>query len=534
MVTHSNNTVVALHRLSVKLILLISGTLILFLTAYTWFTTSQLRENLSRSLSRNSYELSEIVVGSTRHGMLLNRKEDVHQIINTIGQQPGVDRIRIYNKTGEIVFSTDSTEIGKMADSDAEACIVCHLSSGEIVSDLPADQMMRIFTSESGSQMLGLIHPINNEKDCYTSECHAHEKSKSILGVVDIIVPTESMNQTIAENNKNIITGALVITSLLSGLTFLFIMQYINKPIHRLVVGIKEVSNGNLSYKINLDSNDEFGTVSNEFDTMTEKLNSAYKELHEWSETLNDKVEQKNAELKKIYEQITQIEKLASLGKLSATVAHELNNPLEGILTFARVIKKKLEKQNKDEHKEIISFLDVIGDESARCGRIVKDLLLFSRHQEEVRHPADITYLIEKALLLINHHFQINKITIEKNYASDLPPVTCDPQKIEQALVALLMNAVEAMSSGGVIRIDSSVNHGKVYIEITDQGKGIEDKDLPYIFEPFYSTKKEQKGTGLGLAVVYGIVTSHGGTISVKETSSKGTTIEIILPVEIT
>ncbi|MBV6511363.1 MAG: Adaptive-response sensory-kinase SasA [Ignavibacteriaceae bacterium] len=522
-----------MHRLSVKLILLISGTLILFLTAYTWFTTSQLRENLSVSLSRNSYELSEIVVGSTRYGMLLNRKEDVHQIINTIGQQPGVDRIRIYNKNGEIVFSTDSSEIGKMADPNAEACIVCHLPNGEIVSALPSDQLIRLFTSEDGRQMLGLIHPINNEKDCYTAECHAHEKDRSLLGVVDVIVPTEMMNQTIAENNKNIIYSALVITILLSGLTFLFIMQYINRPIHKLVEGIKQVSEGNLNYKINLSSNDEFGTVSGEFDQMTEKLNTAYMELHEWSETLNEKVEQKNAELKKIYEQITQIEKLASLGKLSATVAHELNNPLEGILTYARVIKKKLEKQSKDEHKEIISFLEVIGDESARCGRIVKDLLLFSRQQEEVRQPADITHLIEKALLLINHHFQINKITIIRNYALSLPQVTCDPQKIEQALVALLMNAVEAMGPGGSITITTAFSHGKLYISITDQGKGIEDKDLPYIFEPFYSTKKEQKGTGLGLAVVYGIITSHGGTISVKETSVNGTTIEIILPVEL-
>lgn len=520
-----------MHRLSVKLILLISGTVILFLTGFTLLTTAQLRTNLSESLSRNSYQLSEIVVKSTRHGMLLNRKEDVHEIIRSIGEQEGVNKIRIYNKTGEIVFSTDSSEVGKYANTKAEACIMCHQPDGSIVAELPPDQMMRMFTNEAGERVLGLIHPIRNEMDCYTAECHAHPKDRAILGVIDIIVPTASMNATIAGLNKNIVVSSIMLTIVLSGISGLFIFQYVNKPINKLVNGIQEVSKGNLSHKINFDSNDELGVVSDEFDAMTDKLKTAYDQLHEWSQTLNLKVEEKNLELKKIYEQINQIEKLASLGKLSATVAHELNNPLEGILTFSKLIIKKLQKYENEEHKEIISFLGVIAEESSRCGRIVKDLLLFSRQQDEIRKSANLTDLIDKSLLLIRHHFEINRITIFKHYESEPLILVCDPQRIEQAMVALLMNAVEAMSPGGKLMVKAGKDGENCFIQITDTGKGISEKDLPYIYEPFYSTKAEQKGTGLGLAVVYGIVTAHKGKIHVKETSPQGTTIELILPV---
>jgi len=520
-----------LHRLSVKLILLISGTVILFLAGFTFITTAQLRTNLSESLSRNSYQLSEIVVSSTRHGMLLNRKDDVHEIIRSIGKQEGVNKIRIYNKTGEIVFSTDSLEIGKMADTRADACIVCHQKDGSISAELPPDQMMRMYKNEKGEDVLGLIHPIRNEKDCYTSECHAHSVDRAVLGVIDIIVPTDSMNATIAGLNKNIVISAIILTVLLSGLSGMFIFKYVNKPVHKIVEGIKEVSRGNLSHKIDFKSNDELGVVSEEFDSMTDKLKTAYDQLQEWSQTLNQRVEEKNLELKKIYEQINQIEKLASLGKLSATVAHELNNPLEGILTFSKLIIKKLQKYKSSEHDEIISFLGVIAEESARCGRIVKDLLLFSRQQDEVRVLSNAGDLIDKSLLLIRHHFEINKITVIKEYKSSDLSLVCDPQRIEQAMVALLMNAVEAMPQGGQLCIKAGKTKEHCFIQIIDSGKGISEKDLPYIFEPFYSTKTEQKGTGLGLAVVYGIITGHKGNIYVKETSDNGTTIEITLPV---
>jgi len=196
-------------------------------------------------------------------------------------------------------------------------------------------------------------------------------------------------------------------------------------------------------------SKDELGSAANEFTKMAVKLDKAYQEIKEWSETLNHKVQEKNEELKKIYEQITQIEKLASLGKLSATVAHELNNPLEGILTYSKLISKKLTKQGDDSHKDILSYLTLISDESSRCGKIVKDLLLFSRKGEGEYERNNLAQIIDKSLILINHHLEIQKIELTKTFEDYNIEIMCDSQKIEQALIAVLINAIEAMSEGG-------------------------------------------------------------------------------------
>jgi len=300
----------------------------------------------------------------------------------------------------------------------------------------------------------------------------------------------------------------------------------------KLSKGMEELGNGNLNYRISIDSKDELGKMASRFNDMSTKLNSAYNEIKDWSENLNVKVQQKNEELKKIYEQITQVEKLTSLGKLSATVAHELNNPLEGILTYSKLIAKKLNKlNNEDGFSEIHRFLQLISDESARCGKICKDLLLFSHRGEGIFEPELFTSIIEKCLALINHHFEIYKINVKKDYKDKDLVIACDSQKIEQALVAVFMNAAEAMQDEGTMTITLSSELNHLALRITDEGSGISSSDLPHIFEPFYTTKNNIKGTGLGLSVAYGIIKQHNGNIIVEHTSIRGTTFKITLPI---
>lgn len=208
--------------------------------------------------------------------------------------------------------------------------------------------------------------------------------------------------------------------------------------------------------------------------------------------------------MKNIYEQIVQVEKLASLGKLSATVAHELNNPLEGILTYSKLVTKKLEKlDDKEKYEDIIKILQLISDESSRCGRIVKDLLHFS-HQDDIKFVhSSIKDIINRAIKLMSHHFQINNVKIKLDFKIDDIYIECDAQRIEQALIAILVNAVEAMTEGGTITISVSKELDKAVIRINDEGKGIPPEVLPHIFEPFFTTKDKVKDTGLGLAVIY-------------------------------
>jgi two-component system NtrC family sensor kinase len=220
-------------------------------------------------------------------------------------------------------------------------------------------------------------------------------------------------------------------------------------------VGTKEISSGNLDYKIKINTRDEIGGLAKSFNRMTEDLTEAKKEITEWSNELEQRVDQKTKELKKTQEGILQIEKMASLGKLSATVAHELNNPMAGILTYSKLIQKKLQRDNllPKEKEAILNYLKIIEDESDRSGSIVKNLLLFSRKQEKDIRPHQINSIIEKALQLIRHHLELNSVNLQKQLQKDLPVVYVDENQIKQALLALFVNAAEAMEKDGVLTI---------------------------------------------------------------------------------
>lgn len=519
-----------LNKLSVRLILSLSFVLIITTSIFTYFILSSLETDLTKTRFQSAYNLADIITKSTRYSMLLNRNEDVRQIITTIGTEEGVKGIRIYNKQGEIIYSTDSTEIFQMVDMNAEACYKCHQPDVLLKSLTPEDRM-RIITTESGERTLGLINPIKNEPDCSSAPCHAHSPEIEILGVLDVMLSLKALDEIKATTRSTIIINSTFIIISIALFSGFFIVILVNKPIKRLTNGIKEVGSGNLKYKIDVKSNDELGQVAKQFNAMSIDLDKAYQEIKDWSETLNLKVMEKTEELKKIYDQVIQIEKLASLGKLSATVAHELNNPLEGILTYSKLVAKMLRKnQTNNEYENMINYLELISDESSRCGKIVKDLLLFSHKGDEELIDDNIISVVDKSIKLIKHHLHINNIKLEKEFSTDNITLKCNPQKIQQALMSILINGIEAMSVGGTLKVKVNEEKGIVVIRITDQGNGIAEIDLPHIFEPFFSTKEIGKGTGLGLAVTYGIIKQHNGVIEVEKTSEKGTTFKISIP----
>lgn len=521
-----------LSKLSVKLIIIISAVLLLNLAIYTILTVRELKREITGGLLENAYNVSDIVKKSARYSMLLNRSEDVQQIIKTVGSEKGVHKIRVYNKIGEIKYSSDSKEIAQSLDMNSEACNICHYNNNKLTS-LSFDKMIRYYNDEKGQRVLGFINPIYNEPDCYNAACHYHEPDKAVLGVLDLIIYTNKIDAIIDSNVRNILYGSLIIMVMIAFSSAVAIAFVINSPIKKISRGISEIAAGNLSYKIDVTSRDELGEMAHQFNEMSAELERATREIKEWNETLNTKVQEKNQELKKIYEQIVHVEKLASLGKLSATVAHELNNPLEGILTYSKLILKILGKQNTEgKHDNLLKYLELIADESARCGRIVKDLLLFSHTNETQNQSQDIRQIMDKGLTLINHHLQINKIRLLKVYDQTVVPVICDAQKIEQAMLSIIMNAIEAMPDGGKLTVVTTKADNTAIVLIQDEGPGINEKDLQNIFDPFFTTKRDKKGTGLGLSVCYGIIMQHKGRLSVEETSVKGTTFKVTLPLQ--
>jgi two-component system NtrC family sensor kinase len=500
---------------------------------YTYFTIQVQTSHLMDAELASANRTSDVIKRSTRYGMLYNRREDVHQIIKTIGSEPGVDGIRIYNKKGEIMFSTTSGEEQTAVDMNAEACYMCHAQQQPIES-VPFENRTRIYSSAKGNRVLGVINPIKNEPDCYNSDCHAHPSSKTILGVLDVKMSLEQVDKFLAESKEQMIVSSVLMTLLIAVISGVFIWIVVHIPVRKLIAGTRALSNGNLDYTINVKSGDEIGRLAESFNTMTYDLKKARDEITEWSNTLEHKVRERTDELKKVETQIIQIEKMASLGKLAATVAHELNNPLEGILTYTKLLVKQL-KNNRTSPEDVISMvqdLSFVADETIRCGNIVKNLLLFSKKQVSDFSTEQLKTIIEKSLTVVKHHLEMHNVKLEKELQDDSELILCDSNQLQQAFIALFVNAVEAMPEGGTLKVESKYISEKdaFQMKVDDTGVGIPEDAIQNIFEPFFTTKMDGKGVGLGLSVVYGIVERHGGHIEVRSKVNQGTTFIISLP----
>ena len=477
--------------------------------------------------------MSDIVKRSTQHSMLLNRQEDIDHIIATIGSEPGIEAIRIYNKKGEISYSTVKGEERSTVDVGSEACVACHPSGKSDVVSPANSELVRTFRSPQGHNVLGVIAPIRNEPSCYEADCHVHPQSQTILGVLDVSIPLDETEQNLADMVRAQYTGGLLLLLVLTGFVAVVLWRMVTIPVRRLTEGTVAVMNGDLDHSIDVTTKDEIGFLTGSFNHMTLTLKRTQEELRQLNQTLEERVQKKTEELKRAQANLIQVEKMVSLGTLAATVAHELNNPLEGILTYAKLIRKRLNAPTltEEQKEEVIQELTMVADETARCGNIVKNLLLFSRKKVGEFRENNLRSIIEQSVKLLEHHLKMHNVSFRLMMEEGIPLVHCDAEQIHQALLALQINAVEAMSGGGELTID--VRRGEkesVRIAVSDTGFGIRPEDLEHIFEPFYTTKKEGKGTGLGLAVVYGIVERHHGTITVDSELHKGTTFTMTLP----
>jgi two-component system NtrC family sensor kinase len=239
-------------------------------------------------------------------------------------------------------------------------------------------------------------------------------------------------------------------------------------------------------------------------------------------------------ELKEAQEQVIRTEKLASLGKLSATIAHEINNPLAAVLNYTRLIGKLIARDRftPERLKDISRYLGTMESETAKCGEVVKSLLAFSRQSGTNFKAHRMEKIIDRALILIAHDLEMKEIRVKKEIAPRLPKVLCDLRQMQQALLNLMSNASEAMTKGGTLTVAASRSKDKGFLEIrvSDTGCGIPEEDVKNIFEPFFTTKEEGKGVGLGLSVVFGIMANHNGSVEVDSKVGKGSTFRICLP----
>lgn len=483
------------------------------------------RVQLLNETRLGTLRLVDTVKRSTRFAMLNTRWEDVHRIIENIGEQEGIEHVRIFNKEGQIMYSSNKSEMGTVVDRNVEACYQCH-GTDQPLSRLELDERTRVFRGEDGGRVLAAIDVIYNESACWSASCHVHPESQSVLGVLDIGVSLDQMDRRIAGASRNALILGLVSILLACVLVGLFIHRFVSRPVRRLLAGTQRVAAGDLDFTIPVKRNDEVGELATSFNKMTQELKTAQAKIRSWVASLENRVEETDRELGAAQAQIARSERLSSIGMLAAGVAHELNSPLSGILTFSHLLMKKF-PEGSQEHED----LELIVNETNRCARIIRQLLDFSRERAAERKLQNVHPVIEQAVSLVENQALYHDIQIMRDYG-DLPDILLDDSQFQQVVLNMLINAGEAMPQGGVLsirtRFDPSTD--SVCIAFSDTGLGIPPESLGRVFDPFFTSKEVGKGTGLGLAVSHGIVQQHGGTIEVESMIDQGTTFTITLP----
>jgi two-component system NtrC family sensor kinase len=586
------------------------------------------RTDLIQELTRSATQLSDTVMSSTYYDMLENRRENLRRQIVTIGGQEGIEKVRLFNKDGRIMFSSNAEDIGQWVDKRGEACYACHAVDRPL-ERLPIRARTRIFKGASGYRVLGIINPIHNQPSCYSAPCHAHDPQQTVLGVLDVTIPLTEVDRQIAATRGWMVGLALAAIAASSAILSWLNRRLVLYPVRRLAAGTRRVAEGDLTTTIEATGDHELGDLARAFNEMTHRLAEAQRQL-------------------------TQADKLASVGRLAAGIAHEINNPLTGVLTYGSYLLKRAEG-----NPELKEDLEVIVRETKRCRDIVKGMLDFARQAPPNRQPIDLNEVARRAVAIVVNDLTLHHVSLRLDLSEDLPRVSADPNQMQQVIVNLLVNAGDAITGdGGSIRlatavvlqspwghapirratcsrgcdlIDSAVKIGglpsiqvrrdcggqgallhldPVYgrfkhivaaacggddevriscprcgvdlgspdvccrrcggptfsvqtpksgavewcarngchwahwelreleghrpvVEIVaeDNGLGIPAEDLPQVFEPFFSTKG-MRGTGLGLAVTWGIVEAHGGTIDVWSEVGKGSRFTVRLPLE--
>jgi two-component system, NtrC family, sensor kinase len=505
---------------------------------FTLLVVRHQRDELLREAVRHVNQLSEVIIKSTRFAMLQNQPAYVDSIIQDVSRQADIDKVRILNKDGKIIHSSFLPELGLKLDRKAEGCLTCHRSEKPL-ERIPAGMGARIFSAPEGGRLLGSMAVVRNEPSCYAAACHAHTRDQPILGVLDIVYSLEEIDRAVRTNTIAIAIfslGFIIIASLFVGV---FVHRLVYVPLRDLKTGAESLSSGNLEDMIPVRSDDEFGQLASSFNAMTAALKNSRMELREWGRTLEQKVEERTRQLRIAEAEAVRGEKLASVGLLAAGIAHELNNPLTGILTFSHLIRQKMPDGSPEAED-----LDLVIRETRRCAAIIKRLLDFSREKTPEKKFCDLNRIIEDTARFIERPAHLSDIEISMQLDRDLPPVWVDEGLIRQVLVNMLVNAQHAIEKKGSITLRSrrfpeprSFEPGMAAapmaeIAIIDTGCGIPEKDLQRIFDPFFTTKGVGKGTGLGLSVSHGIVRAHGGAIEVESTLGEGSTFRIYLPLE--
>jgi two-component system NtrC family sensor kinase len=615
-------------KIGLKLTFGVVLTVLVVIAIFAYFNIQSENKSLLLEVERHAHLFSDHLKADMGYDMLHNDRKRIQDGIRRIGSQETIESIRVFNKAGEVIYSSKPDEIGLMVDMEATSCYRCHLTDTP-VKLLKEQEHMRIFRTDPDSpRQLGMINPIYNEPTCWTAACHKHPEEQTVLGVLDVTMPLTKVDDNMRRSQVAIVVFAISAIIILSVIVGFLVRWWIDRPVQDLLTATRQIAGGNLNYRVKVKREDELGMLAKSFNSMTDNLTEARLQLF-------------------------QSDKLASLGRLAAGVAHEINNPLTAVLTNSSYLLKRSQGQ-----PEVVDDLEVIVTETIRCREIVKSLLDFARQTTPKKRKADINEIIHRAATVIENQLTIGRVKLDMDLDDTLPKVTVDANQIQQVFINLMVNAADAIGEdsgtikitskeinlrpAGVLQIkralcrkrhdlvdrkiqidgkpavsmryrknkdtgmiylnpmygsnehrlgdmppleagvelmcpdcsasliaegetcpdcgspiytyevplkglvqgclrdgcgwhrwelvDSAWEDEYVEVRVIDDGCGIPKEQLSKLFEPFTSTKG-QKGTGLGLAVTWGIVDNHNGTITVESEVGIGTSFIVRIPV---
>ncbi|MGA2985498.1 MAG: ATP-binding protein [Terriglobia bacterium] len=526
------------RRLDFKLIFSLTILIVAISCISGYLNFRMQKERLVEAMILGADQLSRSITSATWHAMLDDDRKAAYEMMRVIADKHGVDRIRMFNREGKLVFSTDAQEKPSITNPSSGVCMSCH-GTTPVLARPAMDSRVRYATSPDGVKTLNIVTPIHNEPSCSNASCHAHLATTKVLGVLDVALSLDPVQQQTRAVTLQTILSTVIAVIIGAAFVILFTRRFVATPIREVIEGTKALSAMQLDRPLQIPRrSQELDELVDSFNRMRERLKLAVDDLNEMQQTLESKVGERTEQLRAAHRKLLQADRLASLGQLAASVAHEINNPISGVLNLSSLLERLMAGDTfpSGREAEFRKYLSQISAETTRVGRIVTDLLAFSRRSKPQRVPGDLNKLIRTNLRLVGHKLKLMNAETALQLQEDMPLVECDPSQIQQVILNLILNGAQAMQpkGGGVLTIRTRLlpDGDNVELCVRDTGEGIAPENLSKVFDPFFTTKAEGKGVGLGLAVLYGIVKDHDGEVEVASERNEGTSFSITLPLK--